>query len=75
MTVNEKFLNKAESARYIGISARMIDILRSRGELAWVSIGTRVLFAKDELDRFMQANTHGTTIAINGQSGSAQCAL
>lgn len=55
--VSEGYLNKPQSAQYLGISERMVDILRGRGELRWVAIGTRVLFARDELDRFMAANT------------------
>jgi excisionase family DNA binding protein len=51
------FHSKADAARLIGISERMLHALISKKQLAIKRVGRRVLIAREELERFAQQGT------------------
>jgi excisionase family DNA binding protein len=50
-----RLLSRELSARYIAISTRNLDYLRAAGKIGFVQIGRRVLFSREDLDRFIEA--------------------
>lgn len=52
--MNEKLLSKGQAANLLGISSLKLDQLRKAGEVAFIKIGTRVLFRIDDLHDFIQ---------------------
>jgi hypothetical protein len=52
-------LSRLAAARFLGgISTRMVDKLRRRGLLPARSIGRRVFFLREDLERFLAAARH-----------------
>lgn len=48
-------VDRREAARLLGVSAGSVDNMRLRGELPSVKIGTRRLYATDDLQRFIES--------------------
>lgn len=46
-------VDRREAARMLGVSAGTIDNLRARGELPSIKIGTRRLYAVEDLRQFV----------------------
>jgi excisionase family DNA binding protein len=53
-------LTPVEVASELRISRRSIYRLFERGELRWVQVGARRLVTRDEISRFLAANTRGS---------------
>lgn len=47
-------LSRFEAARKLNVSLRLLDYLRSHGELFSLKIGRRVLIPTDEIERFVR---------------------
>ena len=60
--MNEKLLSKGQAASYLGISSLKLDYLRKEGEVAFIKIGTRVLFTVEDLRDFIQRNRHESNL-------------
>ena len=61
-TIIQRGFNEAEAARYIGMSKSYLQKDRTEGALAgrtpgprWLKAGKRVIYLKDELDRWLEA--------------------
>jgi excisionase family DNA binding protein len=51
--VERAAFNKKEAAQYIGVSDKTIGKLLKEGAIRCIRVGSRVLIAKAELDRFL----------------------
>lgn len=56
------YFTRAEAANYTRLSLRSIDYARERGELRAFRVGKKVLFAREDLDRFIRAGTIGADL-------------
>jgi len=54
--MEEKLLNKKEAAVYLRLGVSTIDKLLALKRLRPVRLGRRVLFLKEDLDRFIEKN-------------------
>lgn len=48
-------LDRADSAKYLSISIRLLDTLVARGDLSRVKIGRKTLFRIPDLDQFIES--------------------
>ena len=48
------YLTKRVAAGYLSLSERSLDYARQRGEVPFFRVGARVLFKREDLDRWMQ---------------------
>ena len=49
-----KWLRRAAAARYVGLSVRTIDDLKSKGDLPHYAHGSSVLFKVEDLETYME---------------------
>lgn len=50
-------MNKTEARHYLGgISERTLDRLRRTAQLPWVRVGGQIMFDRDDLDGWIDAN-------------------
>lgn len=52
-----KLMSRAETAEYLHISTRTLDRLCAEGYIARVTIGGRILFKQQDVDRFIKTCT------------------
>lgn len=57
--MTEKLFSKLQAANYLGISSLKVDRMRQARELAYIKIGSRVLFRVEDLQDFINRNRHG----------------
>ncbi|HOM19089.1 MAG TPA: helix-turn-helix domain-containing protein [Thermoguttaceae bacterium] len=50
----ERLLNERQAAELLGISARHLHTLRKRGEVPYIRLGGRVLYAPEALQRWIE---------------------
>ena len=63
-TTNPKLLRRADAADYIGLKTRTLDNWRTAGKgPRFVKLGRRVVYQRDELDRYVQSCTRSSTAA------------
>jgi len=57
MTENTELLSSAEAARYLGIQPHTLSVWRceKRYQLPYLKIGSRVFYAKADLDRWLES--------------------
>jgi excisionase family DNA binding protein len=60
--MNERLLSKLQAANFLGISALKLDQLRKAGDIAFIKIGTRVLFRIEDLQNFIERNLHSCNL-------------
>ncbi|MFD6210204.1 helix-turn-helix domain-containing protein [Peribacillus frigoritolerans] len=53
--IERQTITVQETAAYLGISKDLVYAMAKAGELPAVKIGRRILFRKESLDRWMQA--------------------
>jgi len=68
--MNVAFFSRNEAAVALSISVRLLDYLRSRGELAAVKIGRRVLIPRAEVERFVREKCIHRTAPTTAEAGA-----
>jgi excisionase family DNA binding protein len=48
-------LSREQAAKALGICGRNVDYLRERGQLPFIRIGRRILYAPTDLEQFIEA--------------------
>lgn len=66
--MTDKLLSKLQAAQYLGISSLKVDRMRRARELAYIKIGSRVLFRLEDLQDLIDRNRHGNSSDCPGNS-------
>lgn len=54
------YLDRRQAAAYLGVSIRLLDECKARGEIPYIRVGRRkVMFLREDLDRFMTSRRMG----------------
>lgn len=65
---------EAEAARMLAVCARTMRTFRQRGQISYISVGGRICYAPEDLQRFIESNRQCESIPAKAPptSGSAQ---
>jgi len=68
----ERLLNERQAAELLGISARHLHTLRKRGEVPYIRLGGRVLYAPEALQRWIERRLQAASEAAKRNLASAE---
>lgn len=62
MHISQGYFTKEQAKAYTGLSVRTLEYAIADGRLTAYRVGKRVLFAKEDLDRFVRQKTAGADL-------------